>query len=279
MQNSRDFNERNTALADEKSTMASHVHMLKTRMAGYRGAQGRRLRDLSMSVETCRADMEEKLEVASRLLKLAEVARKFETEREKVAPYYESDAAAGTVDKAKGLIPFLTQDPMAEDVKRGDATRVHGSTRVTAGAGAGMSESASLAEQERALVAAMTDEELAEYGLLKREGVLLRGNDMVKSGEVDALDLFYKKFNTVLLGKLAAENEKQRLADENRQLQSILKQFLEGISVTEGLMKAANPLLVVNGRANTMPPPVRRVAPPTVILEGNHLVETRRVGM
>jgi len=98
---------------------------------------------------------------------------------------------------------------------------------------------------------------------------------------------------------MAAERERNRLKEENEQMQSILKQvcpclcgrhctvlftpyvvcvqFLEGISVTEDTVRGANPLLVVNGASNTLPMPVREAAAVPVI-ESSHMVNTGRVG-
>ena len=59
-------------------------------------------------------------------------------------------------------------------------------------------------------------------------------------------------------------------------LQTILKQFLDGISVNEDVMNSNNPLLVINGRVNLNAPLVGRAQGPAVI-EGNHMVNTGRV--
>ncbi len=40
--------------------------------------------------------------------------------------------------------------------------------------------------------------------------------------------------------------EQGRLEQENLQLRSILKQFLDGVSVSDETMRGPNPLLVVN---------------------------------
>lgn len=75
------------------------------------------------------------------------------------------------------------------------------------------------------------------------------------------------------------ENEKGRLEAENQDLQNILKQYLEGISVTEHVMAKPNPLVVVNGRITLNAPPVRPAAPTTVV-EASHVVSTmRRAGL
>jgi hypothetical protein len=46
---------------------------------------------------------------------------------------------------------------------------------------------------------------------------------------------------------MVVEAEAARAREENAHLQSILKQFLEGISVTTTVLSAPNPLLVING--------------------------------
>lgn len=81
----------------------------------------------------------------------------------------------------------------------------------------------------------------------------------------------------MLLSKLATERERDRLREENEQMQSILKQFLEGISITENTVRGANPLLVVNGASNTLPMPVREGGTIPVI-ESHHMVGTNRIG-
>ncbi len=52
------------------------------------------------------------------------------------------------------------------------------------------------------------------------------------------------------LDTLAIEKEQRRLEQENTQLKAILKQFLDGVSVNEDVLKQPNPLLVINGKVN-----------------------------
>ena len=65
--------------------------------------------------------------------------------------------------------------------------------------------------------------------------------------EFKAMDQFYKRFNKVMLDKLALEKQKFQLHDENEHLRNILKQYLDGISLTEGVLAKPNPLVVING--------------------------------
>ena len=103
--------------------------------------------------------------------------------------------------------------------------------------------------------------------------------------EWNYMDVFFGKFNRVLMDKLATEQERDRLLRENRDLQSVLKQYLDGISVNADVMNRENPLLVVNNRLslNRAGPesggsraPVSRVVKP-VKIDGRHMVNTGRV--
>ena len=67
--------------------------------------------------------------------------------------------------------------------------------------------------------------------------------------EWDYLNRFFKKFNKGMLDKCAIDKERQRLERENADLRSILKQYLDGISVNDDVMNnPVNPLMVVNNR-------------------------------
>jgi Sperm tail C-terminal domain len=67
--------------------------------------------------------------------------------------------------------------------------------------------------------------------------------------EWDALAGFHRRFNKALLDRTAVAREAARLRRENGDLRTILKQYLDGISVNADVLASpANPLLVVNSR-------------------------------
>lgn len=66
--------------------------------------------------------------------------------------------------------------------------------------------------------------------------------------EWNYLDNFYKRYNKALLDNITIQRERERLEAENAELQCILKQYLDGISVNSDVMSQENPLFVVNGR-------------------------------
>eukprot|EP00051_Salpingoeca_urceolata_P005721 m.76460 g.76460 ORF g.76460 m.76460 type:complete len:517 (+) comp14511_c1_seq3:33-1583(+) len=67
------------------------------------------------------------------------------------------------------------------------------------------------------------------------------------------LDGFWKRYNKALLDKLAVEREQAALEAENEQLRSVLKQYLDGISVGEDTLQQANTLLVVTQSMASVP--------------------------
>ena len=73
------------------------------------------------------------------------------------------------------------------------------------------------------------------------------------------LDNFYKRFNKVLLDKLAIEKQKATLEKENMFFKSLLKQYLDGVSVNDDVINSNNPLFVINSKVNLNRPPVERM--------------------
>jgi len=183
-------------------------------MNQYHAGQEARLLDITKTVRKAKAKLQERQALAERILMQAEMARKLETEREKVVPFYTSSV-----------------------------------------------------------------EELDQSSEVQSE--LLTAKEEAGGNSVDEwnyLDNFWKRYNKVLLDKLQIEKEHERLTKENGDLQSILKQYIDGISVNEDVMNGMNPLMVVNGRVNMNKPQPLGPDANIPVLEGNHLVETNRTG-
>ncbi|PIK40726.1 putative coiled-coil domain-containing protein [Apostichopus japonicus] len=68
--------------------------------------------------------------------------------------------------------------------------------------------------------------------------------------EYTSLENFWKRYNKVLLDKVAMDKEKSTLLDENQRLRTVLKQYLDGISVNDEILSNVNPLFVVNQQTN-----------------------------
>lgn len=83
-----------------------------------------------------------------------------------------------------------------------------------------------------------------------------------------------------MLDKLAIDKQKATLEKENMFFKSLLKQYLDGVSVNDDVMNANNPLLVVNNKVNLNRPPVERLTgsdgvPHKTVVEANNVVNNR----
>merc|ERR1711937_434119 len=212
-QNRQECEERNAQLRTEKDHIAKHFQELKAKMNRFRNEEKKRLTDLTQNARGCIKNLKDQLALAEKILKTAELCRKFETEREKVLPFYLSRDLLNEFEE--GELDFGDED-LKEEIRK----------------------------------------ELSDIGI----------------DEWTYLDNFFKRFNKAKLDHLAIEQERQRLGRENVQLRSILKQFLDGVSVNEDGLSGPNPLLVVNGKVNLNHIPVKRAHEKKVYVEAAHHV-------
>merc|ERR1719191_2489552 len=212
-QNRHECEERNTQLRIEKDNIQKHFQDLKQKMNHFRTEEKKRLADLTQNARNCIKSLNDQLGLAEKILKTAELCRKFETEREKVLPFYLSRDLMNEFEE--GELDFGDED-LKEEIRK----------------------------------------ELADVGI----------------DEWTYLDQFFKRYNKVTLDHLAIEQEGKRLQKENLQLRSILKQFLDGVSVNEDVLSQPNPLLVVNGKVNLNHVPVKRIGDKKVYVEAAHHV-------
>ena len=140
--------DRNDKLDQEKNIIHNHYLSLRKKMMQFRDEEAKRLANLTMSSKECMDTLKDYQKLGERILKTAELCRKLETEREKVLPFYESQA-----DGEEVQMP----DTQIEKIE-------------------GMKKSAADGYNEFTL-----------------------------------LDNFYKRFNKVLLDKIAIEKQKGKL--------------------------------------------------------------------
>ncbi|KAJ3042758.1 Dynein regulatory complex subunit 2 [Rhizophlyctis rosea] len=179
--NTHTYESRNSTLRDEKEAIQNHFQRLKKRMLGFREEERKKLTELTVVSGGVLGILRGRVEVAERILKLAEMNRKLEVEAEKVRPFYEESPVPDPQTASQTALPPL---------------------------------------------------------------------DTPLPPEFTAMHQFHKRFNKVALDKLALEKQREQLQEENDHLKSILKQYLDGVSVQEGVLERLNPLVVVNGRTN-----------------------------
>jgi hypothetical protein len=206
-QNERECRARNDALRAQKDAVAAHCHQLKARMRRLRAGASKRIADLTLLSRDALQRNQAQLATAEKILRLAELARQLETERERVQPF-------------------------AEDAK---------------GANAGERKAAAAGDEPGSFAGDVA-------GAVAQHAAQLEG--------------FFQRLNRAQLDRLALEDEKQRLQQENGDLRELLRQFLDGITVQPTSLDHSNTLVIVNGRVNMVQPEearVKRLAPATVV--------------
>lgn len=88
--NERESKEANERLRTEKENLSQHFRQLKDTMAQFRATEARKLAEISVAYEDAINHVTEKLGLAEKILKYAEMTRKLETEREQVIPFPKS---------------------------------------------------------------------------------------------------------------------------------------------------------------------------------------------
>jgi len=210
--NARKCEERNKAMKAEKDAIFKHFQELKGRMNKFREREAMRLQELTINSQAAIKSLDGRRDKAEKILKLAEISRKYETEREKVLPFYDS----------------------------------------------------SVEEEEKAANEASEVRKSLQTSAASKDGQAVE--------EWNYLDNFFKRYNKVLLDVMGIERERDRLRNENGDLRSILKQYLDGISVNEDVINNPNPLLVVNHKTNIVMPSAFQRPPPNTVVEGMHTV-------
>ena len=235
----RETEERNRLLLEEKLSIQKHYQQLKQRIQVYRGTQNQRLLHLSQCAHSCQAALKDKLEVGRRVLALNELSRKMETTTEMIMPFIppEVEGSADVVGKsAKVNQEEEENDDFNENTPRPISSHVNHGNNVLPPAYQSSSVTA--------------DGSFVDF--------------------TDRMANFYRKYNKIILDNIAIENERNRLIQENAQLEDLIQQFLDGNKLTGDILADDNPLFVVNGRANLNYVPQARDVGPTV-QEGNFI--------
>eukprot|EP00899_Mesostigma_viride_P021782 jgi/Mesvir1/29605/Mv21460-RA.2 len=239
--NGREWEQRNQALREEKEVMNRHYQNLKGRMNRFREAEIDRLKQLSLNSRAATDSLQEKVRAAERILVLAELNRKMETEQEKVVPFHPIQ-----------LDPALEQELAAKVKREQEAAAAASGSPHAAGASAPDAKAAHFADEGYIIggsagVDAASKDELVEDGKhLSSYALDEKGNPI---SEWDYLNYFFTRHNKVALDKLAIEKEFKRLSAENEDLRQILKEYLDGTSVNADVINDPNnPLFIVNQR-------------------------------
>lgn len=211
-QNTRECEERNQKLKEERESILKHFQELKSEMNVDRELERSHLTTLTLQSTNAIKKLKKIQSHGDGILRLAEMCRKLETEEEKVLPFYVSSLTSEEIDDVDTAVMEEPAEPLSSIMH-----------------------------------------------------------------DYQSLENFWKRYNKVLLDKLALDKEKQMLSMENQQLRAVLKQYLDGISVNDEILSQNNPLFVVNHKTNVklsvpvMDPRVRH--PGQTVVEAAHIVK------
>ena len=161
--------------------------------------------------------MNDKLEVARRVIQLNELSRKMETIQEQVLPFEGPQGINDDViiKDAGGSEPAEAETPHSSHHKKAHHSKQQH------GGGALPAPHQSSTWQHDGTTPVMPP---------------------------DRLQNFYRRYNRILLDNVAIGKEKERLQLENAQLQDLIQQYIQGTQLSNDTLAEDNPLFVVNGR-------------------------------
>ena len=208
----RETEERNRLLQEEKHSIQRHYQQLKHRIKLYRSSQNQRLLHLSQSANTCKKVLNDKLEVARRVIQLNELSRKMETIQEQVLPF-EGPQGINEEVNYKGMEETEPEAALPESPTHHKKHKHHNKDHPA-----------------------------------PHQSSTWQADNTTPVMPPDRLANFYRRYNKILLDNVAISKEKERLSLENAQLQDLIQQYIQGTQLSDETLANDNPLFVVNGR-------------------------------
>ncbi|XP_037703766.1 dynein regulatory complex subunit 2 [Choloepus didactylus] len=212
---SHESEDQNQYIRNDKELVLVQLRKLKAQRTLAQAVSQENLVKLTLESNSTLKTLKKIVDKGEKILKLAEICRKFETEEEKVLPFYSS---------------ILTLEEQ-EEIEENNPEEL--------------------------------TEELAKVMV-----------DYV------GMENFWKRYNKVKLEQLSLQRREAQLVEINRNLREMLKQYLDGISVSDDVLSQLNPLFIVNHRSNLPQPlttPTAQPAgkkPPTThnVIEAAHVI-------
>uniref|UniRef100_A0A8C4SZ51 Dynein regulatory complex subunit 2 n=1 Tax=Erpetoichthys calabaricus TaxID=27687 RepID=A0A8C4SZ51_ERPCA len=164
--------------SEQKERFQQQSGGVKAEMNQIRASGKKQLVQLTLQSSATAKKLNHIMSKGERIVKLADMCRKLETEEEKVLPFYNSSLGLEERSQVESVAAQPAVEPLAQALK--------------------------------------------DYATMEK---------------------FWQRYNKVQLDQLALDCEKRRLFQENSQLRLLLKQYLDGISVSDEILTELNPLV------------------------------------
>ena len=117
-QNNEDWDQKNNSLKSEKEKIMQSYRILKNKLIAFRNMQREKLKKLVKNSWDCNTKLKNYIKLAEKILKLAEISRRLEIDKEKILPYYESsdiekednNKVEIKLDEIKGVDPVIYEE-------------------------------------------------------------------------------------------------------------------------------------------------------------------------
>ena len=117
-QNNEDWDKKNDSLKKEKERVMMSYRILKNKLIAFRNMQREKLKKLVKNSWDCVTKLKNNIKLAEKILKLAEISRRLEIQREKILPYYENTDVGKEednqvqikLDDIKGVDPIIYEE-------------------------------------------------------------------------------------------------------------------------------------------------------------------------
>mmetsp|Transcript_602 Transcript_602/g.773 ORF Transcript_602/g.773 Transcript_602/m.773 type:complete len:501 (+) Transcript_602:47-1549(+) len=220
-QSSVQSEEQRELLLERKNKGLEQYRNTRERIIKFQDIQQKKLAQLTKCANTCKSRLGEKCNVAERIVKQMEFAKRFETDQENNALY--------------------DQSVMCDQIKR---------------------EAAQIASNQYPRHLNCLDS--TKQTLSDKE-------------KWARLDMFWKKYNNVLLSFVKTEKEVEHLKEINIRLKNMLQKYNDAISVNDNVIASNNPLFVINGRVEGQTHPKKPITKPLTVVDANHFLATTQV--
>ncbi|XP_030366273.1 dynein regulatory complex subunit 2 isoform X1 [Strigops habroptila] len=210
----RESEEQNRRMREEKEKVLGELRELKAEMSQMGAEAHDSLLRLTLQSGAALKALARVVEKAQRILRLAEMCRRMETEEEKVLPFYPSSLEEEEQEDAQRVLQETPVEPLAW---------VRSRSGRGAGSGLGNGTWPGWGPPTRPLAQAVRDSV--------------------------GLERFWQRFNKAKLEEQALERQRAALSRRNRRLRDLLRQYLAGISITQEVLSEPNPLLAVRHKS------------------------------
>ncbi|XP_048221198.1 dynein regulatory complex subunit 2 [Perognathus longimembris pacificus] len=213
----RESEEKNQVVRNDKELILMQLRKLKAQRTQARELSQENLVKLALESNATLKALKSVVDKGEKILKLGEICRKFESEEEKILPFYASSLTPRDMEDME--FQFLEELPQEEELAK----------------------------------------VIEDYA---------------------GMENFWKRYNKVKLELLSLQHRRDQLLDISEKLRDMLKQYLDGITVSDEVLSQINPLFIVNNRSNLPQPKStsvihtsNKVPPPSHnVIEAAHMI-------